>query len=196
METMDRKIRQLRSDASQFQVREAEGDLSIEGYFSVFNSIYELWPGATESVAPGAFSETLGDDIRALVNHNDTLVLGRNKAGTLELREDSHGLWGKIKVNPNDSDAMNLYERVKRGDVNQCSFGFMIEDEETVFREDGSIHWTIRKVNLFEVSVCTFPAYAATEVSARKADYEAIQKRKTEKWRAEMHAKLHKEEAE
>ena len=196
METMDRKIRQLRSDASQFQVREAEGDLSIEGYFSVFNSIYELWPGATESVAPGAFSETLGDDIRALVNHNDTLVLGRNKAGTLELREDSHGLWGKIKVNPNDSDAMNLYERVKRGDVNQCSFGFMIEDEETEFREDGSIHWTIRKVKLFEVSVCTFPAYEATEVSARKADYEEIQKRKTEKWRAEMHAKLNKEEAE
>lgn len=196
METMDRKIRQLRSDASQFQVREAEGDLSIEGYFSVFNSIYELWPGATESVAPGAFSETLGDDIRALVNHNDTLVLGRNKAGTLELREDSHGLWGKIKVNPNDSDAMNLYERVKRGDVNQCSFGFMIESEETEFREDGSIHWTIRKVNLFEVSVCTFPAYEATEVSARKADYEEIQKRKTEKWRAEMHAKLNKEEAE
>lgn len=196
METMDRKIRQLRSEASQFQVREAEGDLSIEGYFSVFNSIYELWPGATESVAPGAFSETLGNDIRALVNHNDTLVLGRNKAGTLELREDSHGLWGKIKVNPNDSDAMNLYERVKRGDVNQCSFGFMIEDEETEFREDGSIHWTIRKVNLFEVSVCTFPAYEATEVSARKADYEAIQKRKAEKWRAEMHAKLNKEEAE
>lgn len=196
METMDRKIRQLRSDASQFQVREAEGDLSIEGYFSVFNSIYELWPGATESVAPGAFSETLGDDIRALVNHNDTLVLGRNKAGTLELREDSHGLWGKIKVNPNDSDAMNLYERVKRGDVNQCSFGFMIEAEETEFREDGSIHWTIRKVKLFEVSVCTFPAYEATEVSARKADYEALQKRKTEKWRAEMHAKLNKEEAE
>ena len=196
METMDRKIRQLRSEASQFQVREAEGDLSIEGYFSVFNSIYELWPGATESVAPGAFSETLGDDIRALVNHNDTLVLGRNKAGTLELREDSHGLWGKIKVNPNDSDAMNLYERVKRGDVNQCSFGFTIESEETEFREDGSIHWTIRKVNLFEVSVCTFPAYEATEVSARKADYEAIQKRKTEKWRAEMHAKLNKEEAE
>lgn len=196
METMDRKIRQLRSDASQFQVREAEGDLTIEGYFSVFNSIYELWPGATESVAPGAFSETLGNDIRALVNHNDTLVLGRNKAGTLELREDSHGLWGKIKVNPNDSDAMNLYERVKRGDVNQCSFGFMIEDEETEFREDGSIHWTIRKVNLFEVSVCTFPAYEATEVSARKADYEALQKRKTEKWRADMHAKLKKEVAD
>lgn len=193
---MDREIRQLRSAASQFQTREAEGDLTIEGYFSVFNSIYELWPGATESVAPGAFSETLGNDIRALVNHDDTLVLGRNKAGTLELREDTHGLWGKIKVNPNDGDAMNLYERVKRGDVDQCSFGFWIEDEETEFRDDGSIHWTIRKVNLFEVSVCTFPAYEATEVSARKADFAEILKRKTETWRAEMLAKLNKEVTE
>ena len=191
---MDREIRQLRSAASQFQTREAEGDLTIEGYFSVFNSIYELWPGATESVAPGAFSETLGNDIRALVNHDDTLVLGRNKAGTLELREDSHGLWGKIKANPNDGDAMNLYERVKRGDVDQCSFGFWIEDEETEFRDDGSIHWTIRKVNLFEVSVCTFPAYEATEVSARKADFAEILKRKAETWRAEMLAKLQKGE--
>lgn len=193
---MDREIRQLRSAASQFQTREAEGDLTIEGYFSVFNSIYELWPGATESVAPGAFSETLGNDIRALVNHDDTLVLGRNKAGTLELREDSHGLWGKISINPNDVDAMNLYERVKRGDVDQCSFGFWIEDEETEFRDDGSVHWTIRKVNLFEVSVCTFPAYEATEVSARKADFAEILKRKAETWRAEMLAKLNKEVAD
>lgn len=193
---MDRDIRQVRSIASQFETREADGELSIEGYFSVFNSIYELWPGATESVAPGAFAETLGNDIRALVNHDSTLVLGRNKAGTLELREDSHGLWGKVKVNPNDGDAMNLYERVKRGDVDQCSFGFMIEDEETEFRDDGSIHWTIRKVNLFEVSVVTFPAYEETSVSARKADLEAIQKRKAEKWRAEMSAKLNKGGAE
>ena len=193
---MDRGIRQVRSIASQFETREADGELSIEGYFSVFNSIYELWPGATESVAPGAFAETLGNDIRALVNHDSTLVLGRNKAGTLELREDSHGLWGKVKVNPNDGDAMNLYERVKRGDVDQCSFGFMIEDEETEFRDDGSIHWTIRKVNLFEVSVVTFPAYEETSVSARKADLEAIQKRKAEKWRAEMSAKLNKGGAE
>lgn len=189
---MDRNLRQVRSIASQFETREADGELSIEGYFSVFNSIYELWPGATESVAPGAFTETLGNDIRALVNHDSTLVLGRNKAGTLELREDSHGLWGKVKINPNDGDAMNLYERVKRGDVDQCSFGFMIEDEETEFREDGSVHWTIRKVNLFEVSVVTFPAYEETSVAARKADLAEIRKRKAEKWRAEMTARLNK----
>ena len=64
----------------------------IEGYFAVFNRQTELWPGAYEEIAPGAFDETLGNDIRALINHDATLVLGRNKAGTLELKTDSYGL--------------------------------------------------------------------------------------------------------
>lgn len=186
----DRKERQMRSVASKFETREDGEGLFIEGYFSVFNSNYELWPGATESVAPGAFSETLGGDIRALVDHESRLVLGRNKAGTLELREDSHGLWGRVRINPNDTDAMNLYERVKRGDVDQCSFGFDIIEEETDFREDGSMHWTILRVKLYEVSVVTFPAYEATGVSARKAEYEEIQRRRAEAWRTELKKKL------
>lgn len=190
---MDRTIRQTRCVASQFETRETDGELFVEGYFSVFNSIYTLWPGATESVAPGAFSDTLGNDVRALVNHDTTLVLGRNKAGTLELREDSHGLWGKVRINRNDTDAMNLYERVKRGDVDQCSFGFFIEAEDTEYRDDGTVHWTIRKVNLFEVSVVTFPAYEETSVSARKAEYAELQKRRAESWRAEKLAQLRKE---
>lgn len=183
---MDRNIRQVRSIASEFNTREAEDGLYIEGYFSVFNTIYELWTGATESVAQGAFTNTLGGDIRALIDHETRLVLGRNKAGTLELREDSHGLWGKIRINPNDVDAMNLYERVKRGDVDQCSFGFEIIKEDTEIREDGTIHWTIREVKLYEVSVVTFPAYEETSVSARKEQYEEIQKRQNEKWRIGM----------
>lgn len=183
---MDRNIRQVRSIASEFNTREAEDGLYIEGYFSVFNTIYELWAGATESVAQGAFANTLGGDIRALIDHETRLVLGRNKAGTLELREDSHGLWGKIRINPNDVDAMNLYERVKRGDVDQCSFGFEIIKEDTEIREDGTIHWTIREVKLYEVSVVTFPAYEETSVSARKEQYEEIQKRQNEKWRIGM----------
>lgn len=187
---MDRETRQLRTQLSEFNTREDGEGLYIEGYFSVFNSNYELWPGATESVAPGAFSDTLGGDIRALINHETRLVLGRNKAGTLELREDTHGLWGKVRINPKDSDAMNLYERVKRGDVDQCSFGFFILDEETEYRDDGSIHWTIKKVDLFEVSVCTFPAYEDTGVSARKREAEEIKKRKTEAWKMKMHNRL------
>lgn len=185
-----RENRQMRSCASNFNTREDGEELYIEGYFSVFNSNYELWSGATESIAPGAFTNTLGGDVRALIDHETRLVLGRNKSGTLTLKEDSHGLWGKVRINPNDTDAMNLYERVKRADVDQCSFGFDIIKEDTEVRDDGSVHWTIREVKLYEVSVCTFPAYEDTNVSARKQDYEEIKKRKKEAWQEKMKTSL------
>lgn len=187
---LERNIRQVRSVPSTFEARSDDGGKYIEGYFAVFNSNYEIYPGCTESVAPGAFSNTLGGDIKALCDHDTRLVLGRNKAGTLELREDSHGLWGRIKINPNDSDAVNLYERVKRGDVDQCSFGFEIVKEESDFRDDGTVYFTIREVELFEVSVVTFPAYAETSVSARKRDVAEIQKRKLDAWRMTARARL------
>ena len=187
---MDRQLRQMRSVASKFETREAENNLYIEGYFAVFNTIYELWPGATESVAPGAFSEALGDDIRALIDHETRLVLGRNKAFTLELREDQVGLWGRITINPNDGDAMNLYERVKRGDVDQCSFGFDILNEETDFREDGTVHWTIKEVKLYEVSPCTFPAYEETSIAARAKERNDLLKRRSDAWKEEQMKKL------
>lgn len=156
-------------------------DLVLEGYFAVYGDIYNVWEGATESIAPGAFSESISGDVRALYNHDDSLILGRTSAGTLTLRDDSHGLWGSIKINRNDSDAMNAYERIKRGDVTGCSFGFNIESEETEYRDDGTVHWTITKVNpLYEVSPCVFPAYGATTVSARGAELDAMKKRKLE----------------
>lgn len=190
MEKTRADIRQVRSIASNFKTREDGEEKRIEGYFAVFNSIYEIAPGMTESIAPGAFSETLNGDIRALTDHETMYVLGRSEAKTLELREDDKGLWGSILINPNDQDAMNLYARVERGDVNQCSFGFDILSEETDFREDGSVHWTITSVKLYEVSVCTFPAYAETSVEARKEQREQIIKRQNEAWRAEMMSKL------
>lgn len=186
----NRNTRQIRSIASEFKTREDGEQLRIEGYFAVFNSVYQIWDDMSESVAPGAFTDTLGGDIRALIDHETMYVLGRNQAGTLELREDSHGLWGSILVNPNDQDAMNLYSRVQRGDVDQCSFGFDILEEETEFRDDGSVHWTIKKVKLYEVSVCTFPAYSETSVTARKEQREELIKRRTDIWRAEMREKL------
>lgn len=176
--------------ATEYRAAEENGERYIEGYFSVFNSNYDLWPGATESVDSHAFDGALADDIRALINHDTTQVLGRNKAGTLELRTDERGLWGRIHINNADQDAVNLYERVKRGDVDQCSFGFDILDEETEYRDDGSVHWTIKSVKLYEVSVCTFPAYRDTSVSARKADYETILARKLEAWKNEMMKKV------
>lgn len=189
---MNRDIRQVRSVASEFQTREDGDNLSIEGYFAVFNSNYDIAPGLSESIAPGAFTNSLSNDVRALINHDTTLVLGRTKANTLQLKEDSRGLWGHIEINPNDSDAMNLYERVKRGDVDQCSFGFNIRSEDTDIKENGDIHWTIKDVELFEVSCCTFPAYEETSISAREKQRDEIKKRTMEKWRADMKARLSK----
>ena len=183
---MDRIKRQLRTVITQYETREDGDKPHISGYFAVFNSNYEIAPGMSESIAPGAFSRTLSGDVRALTNHDTTLVLGRTKAGTLLLREDARGLWGDVEINPNDSDAMNTYERVKRGDVDQCSFGFEIVHEETDFRDDGSVHWTIDDVNLFEVSVCTFPAYEETAVQARAAQRDAIKAARLEEWKNHM----------
>lgn len=180
----------MRTAPTKFNTRDDNGKLSIEGYFAVFNSIYQIAPNMSESIAPGAFDNTLNGDIRALINHDTTLVLGRTKANTLALRADNYGLWGSIDINPKDSDAMNLYERVGRGDVDQCSFGFDILDEETEFREDGSVHWTIKEVRLYEVSPCTFPAYEETHIAARTKERNEILKRRNEAWKEKMIRKI------
>lgn len=187
---MTRENRQTRSVASDLKTRSENEDMVIEGYFAIFNSETELWQGAYEEISPGSFDTTLSNDIRALINHNTNLVLGRNKAGTLELRTDSRGLWGSIKINPNDTDAVNLYERVKRGDVDQCSFGFNILREETDFREDGTVKWTIKEIDLHEVSVVTFPAYENTGVQARKAEVEQHEKRKLDQKKNQLRERL------
>lgn len=193
---MDRNIKQVRAISSNFTTRkDGEGDLFIEGYFSVFNSIYDMGDGMSESIAPTAFNETLNEDIRCLIDHESRLVLGRNTAGTLELRVDEKGLWGRVKINPKDQDAMNLYARVERGDVSQCSFGFFILEESTDLDEDAeTIHWTVEKVRLVEISVVTFPAYTDTGVAARKRDRDnamaELRMKKIEKWKAEMLSRL------
>lgn len=187
----ERQQRQTRCLQQKFETRETGEKLTIEGYFAVFNSEYELWDGTAEVIKPGAFDEAISGDVRALVNHDSTLVIGRTKAGTLELRQDENGLWGKIELNPDDQEAANIYARVKRGDVDQCSFGFEIEKETFVDLGDGNYRWEIEKVNpLYEVSICTFPAYEETNVLARKNDFAEIQKRRAEAWREKMKKKL------
>ena len=173
-----------------FQTREADGNLYIEGYFAVFNSEYWLWNSAFETIDPGAFSLETDTDVRALTNHDTTLVLGRTTAGTLSLQVDETGLYGSVLINPKDQDAVNLYERVKRGDVSQCSFGFDILEERHENREDGVTVFHLARVKLHEVSVCTFPAYQDTAVQARAAELENERLRCLEKWRADALARL------
>lgn len=176
--------------AADFQTRAEDGRLYIDGYFAVFNSEYWLWDDCFETIDPGAFSLETDTDVRALTNHDTTLVLGRTTVGTLQLRVDDKGLWGTILINEKDQDAVNLYERVKRGDVSQCSFGFDILQEMREIRDDGIVVYHLQRVKLWEVSVCTFPAYEETGVQARKTDEENVRKRELDEWRARMTARL------
>lgn len=184
---MERRMITISSD---FQTREDGGRKIIAGYFSVYGAIYNIGPGMSEEIAPGAFDDCFEDDIRALINHDTTLVMGRTKAKTLILKDEEKGLYGEIEINQADTDALNCYSRVQRKDVNQCSFGFDILDEEAVYKDDGSIHWIIRKVKLYEVSVCTFPAYEETAVEARQKQADHFNKRKLEQQKLEISNRL------
>ncbi|MBR4184922.1 MAG: HK97 family phage prohead protease [Clostridia bacterium] len=160
----------VRND-ERFTVREDGGDRYIEGYFARFDDVYDMGWGVTESVDRHAFDGTLGDDVRVLINHDTTKVLGRTAAGTAALRVDDVGLWASAKINPDDTDAMNEVARMERGDVTGASFGFEIKDIERQYDQSkGTIHRILKDVRLFEVSVCTFPACRKTAVGVREED--------------------------
>lgn len=190
---MERRAeKQVRYMPAHFRAAEESGKRYIEGYFAVFGDVYNMFSGGSESIDPHAFDDTLGDDIRCLVNHDTTLVMGRTKSGTYELRVDAHGLWGRVEINENDTDATNCYARVQRGDVDQCSIGFVIEEEKCDVSPEGSVHWTLMRVKLLEGSICTFPAYEQTSVKAREDQYQQIIQRRTEAWREKQKARITK----
>ena len=167
-------------------------EMKIEGYFVVFNSETKLFENYYEEISDKAFKDIDLSDIRALADHDTAKVLGRTKSQTLSLTVDDKGLYGEIIINKNDSEAVNLYERVKRGDIDQCSFGFNILDETMDTRADGSTKWTITEIELFEVSVVTFPAYADTAVEARSEQMKQLEKRNLQTRKAKLKARIQK----
>ena len=179
-----------RARRTEFQTRTEGEDLIIEGYFVVFNQPFVMDEWSEEVVCTGAFDGCDMSDVRALVDHLSHLVLGRSTAQTLTFQIDDIGLFATIRINARDTDAMNLYARVQRGDVTQCSFGFDIIKEEFEEFPDGSVRWTLREVLLYEVSVVCFPAYSETSVTARQQDLETIRRRELELRRARLKEKI------
>ena len=162
----------------------------ISGYFVVFNSETELYQGVYEEVAPEAFDSVDFSDVKALVDHDTAKVLGRTKVSTLSLSVDDKGLYGEITVNKNDQEAMNLYSRVIRGDVDQCSFGFEILNEEMIQNSDGTVKFIIKSLKLYEVSVVTFPAYQDTAVEARSKQIKEAHERTLQARKQNLKEKL------
>ena len=141
----------------------------LVGYASVFNQLSVPQMGFRERVAIGTFRRTLKEnpDVRALINHDVNLVLGRTTAGTLELAEDNNGLRSVIHL-PRTQYALDLVESVGRGDVNQASVGFRsLVATEAWSREGGETIRELRDVDLFDVSIVTFPAFQQTRVEIR-----------------------------
>lgn len=152
---------------SEFRVA-SDGKRTIRGHAAVFNKDSEPMYGFVERVAPGAFTDSLGvDDVRALFNHDPNIILGRNKAGTLRLEEDDTGL--AVEIDPPDTQAArDLLISMERGDITQMSFGFTtIQDTWTYDRASELTLRTLNKVQLFDVSPVTYPAYPDTDVSVR-----------------------------
>jgi uncharacterized protein len=167
-------------DITNLQTRDGTGNepVVISGYAAVFNSKTSIGDFFEEVIAPGAFARTISEngDIRALFNHNWDHVLGRTKNGTLKVEEDTRGLKFEVEL-PNTSLARDLAESMRRGDINQCSFGFWATGEAWDYSVEPAVR-TLNEVELYEISVVSIPAYEDTEVALRSKEIdEQVEKR-------------------
>lgn len=148
-----------------------DGQPKIEGYAAVFNELSGNLGGFVERIEPGFFSGCLGQDVRALWNHNPDIVLGRTMNGTLALSEDRHGLMVSI-VPPDTQAGMDALASVRRGDVNQMSFAFTVapKGDNWSTNDNGIRLRTLLPggcAALYDVSPVTFPAYPQTSAQVR-----------------------------
>lgn len=152
----------------------------LVGLAAAFNSLSGDLGGFKEVIAPGAFTRAIREkqDVRCLINHDASRILGRTKSGTLTLTQDSTGLRFLCKLDPTQQAHQDIFKAVKRGDIDQCSFSFALAENGDSFEQvsDGKggrfVQRTLKDVNLFDVAVVTYPAYPnGTSVQARSSNY-------------------------
>jgi HK97 family phage prohead protease len=148
----------------------------VRGYAAKFNvdsAVLEARAGQfIEVIAPGAFDDVLGDDVRALFNHDPNMVLARSKkgAGSLKIGTDETGLWYEFEI-PDTQLGRDLRTSIERGDIDQSSFGFIVGADKVEKRDNGMLQRTITKVKeLFDVSPVTYPAYPDATVALRSLE--------------------------
>lgn len=171
LEKFDAEVRSHKAiiEKREFRMENAEYEgNTIRGYAAVYNSDSEWMGGFYEQIATGAFDDVLDNDTRAYFNHDENLLLGRVSSGTLRLGTDARGLYYEVDL-PNTSYANDLVELMKRGDVNQSSFAFLIDSDRWEER-GGKTYRIIEKVSrLLDVSPVAQPAYpdATSELVTR-----------------------------
>lgn len=161
-------------------VEDGESSRLISGYAAVFNQRTRLSERLEEVIAPGAFTSSLKNDVRALWSHNPDMVIGRSTNGSLVLGEDHHGLNFSLKL-PDTTQGRDAYTLIKGGYVTGVSFGFRVKKDSWERGSEGSPHVrTLLDVDLIEISPTPFPAYPQTSVSARSVD--EMLKEKESEW--------------
>ena len=155
--------------ASEFRV-EGFDQKQLVGYAAMFNKLSSDLGYFREQIAPGAFTQAiLNDDVRALVDHDSSRILGRNTAGTLRLKEDDKGLFTEIDV-PDTTVGRDALVSVNRGDISGMSFAFRTIKDSWDYGDEDKDETPIRtllEVNLYDVSIVTYPAYPDTTVGVR-----------------------------
>lgn len=150
----------------------AEQTKKLTGYAAVFNKLSETLGFFREKIAPGAFARTIKTaDVRLLLNHTD-LPLARTKSGTLTLSEDENGLRFEAALDALDPDVQRIVPKMRRKDLNQMSFGFYTISDKWEHPPEGSDKESVRtllEVELYDISIVTFPAYPQTSVNIRSA---------------------------
>jgi HK97 family phage prohead protease len=164
---MEYEIERRNIELTEFRLIAGNDAPKIVGHAAMFEKLSEDLGGFREKIAPGAFTNSLKkDDVRALFNHDANYVLGRNKAKTLTLKEDELGLY--IEIDPPDTQwARDLQESIRRGDISQMSFGFVVNKDEWEHKKGKDSIRTLQEVKLFDVSPVTYPAYPQTSVKVR-----------------------------
>lgn len=158
----------------------------LAGYAAVFDTETNIGGMFREEIARGAFKNALkSSDVHALFNHDENVVLGRAKAGTLRLSEDDHGL--KVEIDPPDTqDARDLMAKMERGDIDQMSFAFSMRNGIEIWdeTEEPPLRTIDRVGELYDVSVVTRGAYPTTEVAVRALEQHRADTRKQKNFRA------------
>ena len=161
-----------------------ETDMVVSGYALKWDTWSEDLGGFVETIDKEALKDTDLSDVRCYFNHDSSMVLGRTSSGTLELELDSTGLYFRCQL-PDTSYGRDLFQSIKRSDINQCSFGFIIDNEDgDTFnkRSDGMYERIIRKIkSLWEISIVSMPAYSDTSVAVAQRSIEKLEQEELDK---------------
>lgn len=149
----------------------------LRGYAIVFNARSQNLGGFQEIIAPEAIDRTFSEaiDVRALVNHDSAKVIGRLRAGTLDMQKDARGLRVTIEPDPDISYAKDIMGAVKRGDVSGMSFAFRTIEDDWNYEDETNPIRTVLDMRVSEVSIVTFPAYTQTDVQMAQRSLQAFE---------------------